>query len=76
MEIKEEIVLLERKLELLRDIDRLTDKLAAPIHPQWPVTYPTYPVPTYPIYPAGPWYTTTGVATSGTLTIDNTQEVN
>lgn len=47
MDIKEEIVLLERKLELLKQIDQLTDKLSQPVYPQYPQ---------YPSWPTGPFY--------------------
>ena len=69
--LKEEIKLLERKLELLEQINRLQ---AIPVCPVYPV--PVYPQPYYPnpypwwqVYPnwsgtADPCYTT-GVAISG-----------
>ena len=68
MTIKEEIKLLEKKLELLRDIDKLTDKLAAPQYPQ----YPYQPYPYYPMYPQGPFYTTPIISETSTGYITTT----
>ena len=45
--LKEEIKLLERKLELLEQINRLQAIPAYPVYPSYPV-YPAYPQPIYP----------------------------
>ena len=45
--LKEEIKLLERKLELLEQINRLQAIPAYPAYPSYPI-YPAYPQPIYP----------------------------
>jgi hypothetical protein len=45
--LKEEIKLLERKLELLEQINRLQAIPAYPVYPSYPI-YPAYPQPIYP----------------------------
>lgn len=56
MDIHEEIRLLERKLELLKEIQALQTALES--YPKYPV-YPTYPYPYYPpTYQPSPWVTT------------------
>ena len=74
--LKEEIKLLERKIELMEQINRLQ---ANPVYP----VYPSYPVyPRYPVYPNPyPWWqvypydyagtTTIPCVTSGTITAYN-----
>ena len=62
--LKEEIKLLERKLELLEQINRLQ---AIPVYP----VYPSYPVyPRYPVYPNPyPWWQVYPYDYAGTTTI-------
>ena len=55
MDIKEEIELLERKLELLKEIQALQATVDS--YPRYPV-YPTYPTYPYPTYQPSPWVTT------------------
>jgi len=45
--LKEEIRLLERKLELMEQINRLQAIPAYPVYPSYPI-YPAYPQPIYP----------------------------
>ena len=45
--LKEEIKLLERKLELMEQINRLQAIPAYPVYPSYPI-YPAYPQPIYP----------------------------
>lgn len=53
--LKEEIKLLERKLELMEQINRLQTIPVYPVYPSYPV--PVYPQPIYPnTYP--PWWQT------------------
>ena len=71
--LKEEIKLLERKIELMEQINRLQAIPVYPVYPSYPV-YPRYsvypnPYPWWQVYPnwsgtADPCYTT-GVAISG-----------
>ncbi len=59
MTIEEEIKLLERKLELLKQIKELQDKLnTQPVY----VPYPVYPTPTIPN--PGPWWVNPVTCTS------------
>ena len=72
--LKEEIKLLERKLELLEQINRLQAIPAYPVYPSYPI-YPAYPQPIYPweriIYSGGT--TTIPCVTSGIITDYNGQ---
>jgi len=83
--LKEEIKLLERKLELLEQINRLQAIPAYPAYPSYPI-YPAYPQPIYPwdrvIYSGGtttiPCETITahnGPATSGSTIIKEGDQV-
>ena len=61
MDLKEEIALLERKLELLKLLKQAQDQIGQP----QPVYVP-YPVYTEPYYPAWPYPVTTEIGTWAT----------
>ena len=60
MDLKEEIALLERKLELLKLVKQAQDQIGQP-QPVY-VPYPVYPEPYYPTWPYP-------VTTSGTAVL-------
>lgn len=61
MDLKEEIALLERKLELLKLVKQAQDQIGQP-QPVY-VPYPVYPVYPEPYYPAWPYPVTTEIGT-------------
>jgi len=68
--LKEEIKLLERKLELMEQINRLQAIPVYPVYPPvyWPDRYPFYPQPIYPwdrVICSSGTTITTGVTTGG-----------